>query len=95
MERVNITIGRVTFDHANYDADNDVLYLHVGPPQGADGEETPEGHVIRYAHGTSRIVGMTLLGPRRILDRDGRLTVTVPETVETSAEALAAVLAAA
>jgi hypothetical protein len=51
--------------------------------------------VIRYAHGTSRIVGMTLLGPRRILDRDGRLTVTVPETVETSAEALAAVLAAA
>jgi hypothetical protein len=27
MERVNITIGRVTFDHADYDADNDVLYL--------------------------------------------------------------------
>jgi hypothetical protein len=49
MERVNITIGRVTFDHADYDADNDVLYLHVGPPQEADGEETPEGHVIRYA----------------------------------------------
>ena len=95
MERVNITIGRVTFDHADYDADNDVLYLHVGPPQGADGEETPEGHVIRYAPGTSRIVGLTLLGPRRILDRDGHLTVTVPEAVEASAEALAAALAAA
>jgi hypothetical protein len=93
MERVNITIGRVTFDHADYDADNDVLYLHVGPPQEADGEETPEGHVIRYARGTSRIVGLTLMGPRRILDREGHLTVTVPETVETSAEALAAALA--
>jgi hypothetical protein len=30
MEQVNIRIGPVTFDHANYDADNDVLYLHVG-----------------------------------------------------------------
>jgi hypothetical protein len=95
MERVNITIGRVTFDHADYDADNDVLYLHVGPPQEADGEETPEGHVIRYARGTSRIVGLTLMGPRRILDREGHVTVTVPETVETSAEALAAALAVA
>ncbi|MEZ5122421.1 MAG: hypothetical protein R2736_12735 [Solirubrobacterales bacterium] len=95
MERVNITIGTVTFDHADYDADNDVLYLHVGEPQRGEGEETPEGHVIRYAPGTSQIVGLTLLGPRRILDRDGHLTVTVPEAVETSAEALAAALAAA
>lgn len=95
MERVNITIGTVTFDHADYDADNDVLYLHVGEPQRGEGEETPEGHVIRYAPGTSQIVGLTLLGPRRILDRDGHLTVTVPEAVETSAEALAAALTAA
>ncbi|WP_259315670.1 DUF2283 domain-containing protein [Capillimicrobium parvum] len=92
---MSITIGAVTFDHADYDADNDVLYLHVDPPQQADGEETPEGHVIRYAPATSRIVGLTLLGPRRILDRDGHLTATVPETVETSAEALAPALAAA
>jgi hypothetical protein len=49
MERVNITIGRVTFDHATYDAEGDVLYLHVGEPEPGEGEETPEGHVIRYA----------------------------------------------
>ena len=49
MERVNITIGPVTFDRADYDAENDVLYLNVGEPQGAEGEETPEGHVLRYA----------------------------------------------
>jgi hypothetical protein len=41
MERVNITIGPLTFDRANYDVENDMLYLHVGDPQTAEGEETP------------------------------------------------------
>lgn len=94
MERVNIAIGPLSFDHADYDADSDVLYLHIGPPQEGDGEETPEGHVVRYAPGTNRVVGLTVLGARRILERDGRLAVTVPETVETSAEDLAPALAA-
>jgi uncharacterized protein YuzE len=94
MERVNITIGPLSFDHADYDADSDVLYLHVGEPQPGEGEETPEGHVVRYAAGTNRVVGLTVLGARRILDRDGHLAVTVPETVETSAEDLAPALAA-
>ena len=94
MESVNIKIGRVRFDRAEYDADNDILYLHVGEPSPADGEETPEGHVLRYAPGTTRIVGLTLLGARRILERDGRLMITVPETLETSAEQLAPALAA-
>jgi uncharacterized protein YuzE len=94
MERVSITIGPLSFDHANYDADNDVLYLHVGEPQAGEGEETPEGHVVRYAPGTSRIVGLTVLGARRVLERDGLLAVTVPGTVETSAEQLAPALAA-
>ncbi|HTZ87925.1 MAG TPA: hypothetical protein VMB05_14760 [Solirubrobacteraceae bacterium] len=43
MQRVSITIGPLTFDHADYDADSDVLYLHVGEPQVGEGEETPEG----------------------------------------------------
>ena len=81
MELVNITIGPLSFDHADYDADNDVLYLHVGAPQVAEGEETPEGHGIRYAPGTSRIVGLTVRGARRGLERDGHLAVTVPETL--------------
>lgn len=94
MESVNITIGQLSFDHAEYDADNDVLYLHVGEPQEAEGEETREGHVIRYALGTRRIVGLTMLGARHVLERDGRLAVTVPETIETTAEQLAPALAA-
>lgn len=94
MERVNITIGPLSFDHADYDAENDVLYLHVGEPQVGEGEETPEGHVLRYAPDTNRVIGLTVLGARRILERDERLLITVPETVETSAAQLAPALAA-
>lgn len=95
MELVNIRIGPVTFDHADYDAKNDVLYLHVGHPQEAEGEETPEGHVLRYAPGSQRIVGLTALGAQRILDRDGELRLTIPESVNASADDLAPALAAA
>lgn len=94
MEQVKIKIGPVTFDHADYDADSDVLYLHVGEPQEAEGEETPEGHVLRYAPGSQDIVGLTVLGARRLLDRDGNLTVTIPEPIEASADDLAPALAA-
>lgn len=71
------------------------LYLHVGEPEDGEGEETPEGHVVRYAPGTNRVVGLTMMNPRLILERDGHLTVTVPETIETTAEDLAPALAAA
>lgn len=95
MEAVNIQIGPLVFDQADYDAEGDVLYLHVGEPQPAEGEETPEGHVLRYAPGTQTIVGLTVINARRVLDREGRLVVTVPETVEASAAQLAPALEAA
>lgn len=85
----------MVFDHADYDADSDVLYLHVGEPAEAEGEETPEGHLLRFAPGTQRVIGLTVINPRSVLDRDGRLTITVPETVEASADELAPALAAA
>ena len=90
MERVNIKIGPVTFDHADYDAENDVLYLSIGEPQPAEGEQTPEGHCVRYAPGTQQIVGLTMLWPQHLLDRDGgTLTVTISEPLKASAEDLA------
>jgi uncharacterized protein YuzE len=84
MERVNIRIGPLAFDHADYDAENDALYLHVGEPQEAEGEETPEGHVLRFEPGTQRIVGLAFLGAQAILDRDGELRITIPESVKAS-----------
>jgi uncharacterized protein YuzE len=95
MEAVNIRIRPLTFDHADYDVDGDVLYLHVGQPQPGEGEETPEGHVLRFAPDTQEIVGLTIINARQVLTRDGRLIVTVPETVEASAADLAPALQAA
>jgi hypothetical protein len=94
MEKVKTKIGSITFDHADYDADFDVLYLSIGEPRKAEGEETPEGHLLRFAPGTDEIVGLTVLGPRHILDRDGALTVTITELQKASAEDLAPALAA-
>ena len=90
---MNVHIGPLVFDRADYDAEGDVLYLHVGEPGEAEGEETPEGHVVRFEPGTQRVVGLTVINARSVLDRDGRLVVTVPETVEASADELAPALA--
>ena len=51
--------------------------------------------MLRFEPGTQRIVGLTVLNARWLLDRDGRLIVTVPETVEASADELAPALATA
>ncbi len=95
MDAMNIRIGPLVFDHADYDPDGDVLYLHVGAPQAGEGEETREGHVLRFAPGTQQIVGLTIINAKHVLERDGRPVVTVPETVEASADELAVALEAA
>jgi hypothetical protein len=94
MEKVNITIGSVTFDRADYDADNDVLYLSIGEPNGGECEETPEMHVVCYAPGTYDIRALTVFNVRGRIENDGHLTVTLPETSKTSAEDLAGAFAA-
>jgi hypothetical protein len=43
MERVNIMIGPLSFDHADYDAENDVLYLHIGEPEQSRMRRRPRG----------------------------------------------------
>jgi hypothetical protein len=55
---------------------------------------TARGRVLRYAPGTHEIVGLTVLGAQRILDRDGELRITIPESVKASADDLAPALAA-
>jgi hypothetical protein len=41
MGCVNITIGALTFDRANYDAESDVLYHHLGDPRAGEGGRGP------------------------------------------------------
>lgn len=87
-----MTIADITFDRVQYDAEADVLYLHVGDPSRAvDFDETREGHAVRL-DGKGAIVGLTLVRPKRLLERDGELRVTLPVSSDVPAEQLASAL---
>jgi uncharacterized protein YuzE len=94
---MNVRIGHHEFDDVSYDANGDVLYLRAGAPAEADaGDGMPEGHFVRFDK-DGRVVGVTLVNPRWLIDRDGKLTVTLPgeNTSELDAEALAPGVASA
>jgi uncharacterized protein YuzE len=92
---MKITIGKLTFDHASYDAAGDVLYLHVGKPQAAaESEETPEQHVVRFDE-DGQVIGLTIINAKWLLDRDGAIAVTLPELQRIDAEELEPALSAA
>lgn len=77
-------IGNHEFDRDRYDADGDVLYLSRGPEQTASSTfATPEGHAVRL-DGEGEVIGLTIVNAKWLLDRDGKLVVTIPERVESS-----------
>ena len=89
---MTVTIGNITFDHATYDDRGDVLYLHVGDRKAAaDSLGTPEGHAVRY-NDAGEVIGVTIVNARWLLDRDGKITITIPERIDVSAAALAPAL---
>lgn len=73
----SIVIGEWIFDSVNYDADRDVLYLSIGEPRSGSGEETPEGHILRYDE-QDAFCGVTLVGVQGLLEGHGEVRVTVP-----------------
>lgn len=73
----SLVIGEWIFDSVEYDADRDVLYLSIGEPQAGHGEETPEGHVLRFNEDDA-FCGVTLIDVRKILEEDGEVIVAVP-----------------
>ena len=86
-------IGSHEFDHERYDADGDVLYLSSGPARPAASTfATPEGHAVRLGV-DGEVIGLTIVNAKWLLDRDGKLIVTIPERVESSPAALEAALA--
>lgn len=88
---MTVTIGHLTFDNASYDEQGDVLYLHSGERQAAaDSEETAEGHDLRFD-----VIGLTIINARWLLDRQGEITVTLPELVHLSPRQLEAALTVA
>ncbi len=90
---MTITIGSSTFDNVLYDADVDVLYLHVGDPSTAvDFEESPEGHALRF-DAEGRLVGVTIVNAKSLIDRDGEIAITVPEVVHVGSDTVGPALA--
>lgn len=78
---MTITIGSLEFDHVDYDADGDVLYLSIGEPRvPADSYGTTEGHNVRYDE-RGNVTGLTLVNAKRLIERDGALEVTIPSRV--------------
>jgi YD repeat-containing protein len=92
MDAMNIKIDGLVFDRASYDADGDVLYLARGElAEASDAALTPEGHGVRY-DAEGRVIGVTIINARMLLDRDGHLTITLPHEVHVDATDLAGAL---
>jgi uncharacterized protein YuzE len=87
-----IRLGTYEFDDVVYDADGDVLYLHRGKPiPAAETLATPEGHAVRLDK-TGAIIGITIVNAKWLAERDGGITISAPEHIETSARDLAPAL---
>lgn len=90
---MSVQLGPHEFEHASYDSGADVLYLRSGPARAAERTYgTPEGHAVRYDE-NDRVIGITIVNAKLLSERDGTITVTVPDRIEASAEDLAALLA--
>lgn len=92
---MTFAIGEHTFDHVTYDRSGDVLYVRSGERRpAADVYGTPEGHAVRFdEHGS--VIGITIVNARWLVERDGKITITVPNRIETSAKELGPLLASA
>ena len=79
---MSVTIAGIDFAHHDYDDRGDVLYLSVdgydagGLPPHADA--TPEGHGVEWDE-QGRVIAMTLVNVRWLIERDGDLRITWPD----------------
>lgn len=72
-----IKLGSWFFDNTEFDPEHDVLYLSMGEPRPGYGEESAEGHILRYDE-EGKFCGVTLIGARGILDSGGYVDVSLP-----------------
>ena len=73
---MSMTVGQTTFDRIRYDAQADVLYLHVGDPgRAVDFDESPEGHALRHA-ANGKLVRITIVNAKKLLDGAEPIVIT-------------------
>ena len=82
---MTVTIEGIEFDHVSYDAPVDVLYLWSGQPRKpAHDDASPEGHYLQFGP-DGALIAVTIVNARRILEEEGKVTITLPERrLETS-----------
>jgi uncharacterized protein YuzE len=71
-------IGEWEFDHSKYDPEADILYLSIGGPREGYGEETPEGHILRFDE-SGEFYGVTIVDAQRLMQTEGQVVVTLPK----------------
>ena len=71
-----IAVCGVRFDHADYDAGGDLLYLTKGMPLGPADGDTPEGHTV-FLGEKDRVICLLINRPRQLLNRHGAIEVTL------------------
>lgn len=92
---MTVHVSPYEFDHVSHDNDGDVLYLRRGERQAAaDTFGTPERHAVRLDE-SGEVIGITIVNAKWLLERDGKITATVPSLIETNAQYLAEALAVA
>jgi uncharacterized protein YuzE len=91
---MKIAVGSYEFDDVRYDSDCDVLCLRLRGTRGtaADILDTPEGHLV-YLDDDGEVTGISLVGAKELIDRDGRVPVTFPRLIEPDTGELAQALA--
>lgn len=75
---MSLRAGPYNFTHVTYDPPSDVLYAAIGQPRPGRRERTPESHYLRF-DGNGRFSGIVLMNPRRQLEREGGVYVSLPE----------------
>lgn len=89
---MTITIGTHEFDAVRYDATADVLYLRVdGATDERETHATPEGHAVTLDP-AGAVIGITLVNAKWLIERDGKVTITIPNIVQTTADDLSSAL---
>ena len=76
---MSVTIAGIEFDNVTYDREADVLYLWAGEPRRpAHDDAAPEGHYLQYGEDGS-LIAVTIVNARTILEREGKIAITLPE----------------
>ena len=92
---MSVSISGIEFDRVDYYREGDVLYLWMGEPRvPADSDASPEGHYLQFGE-NGALIAITIVNARRILEREGKVTITLPDGRQLETADLGPVLAAA